>query len=148
MGVIFVIQLLCFVRRHIMTEEQQRAFDALHNFIKQLAKRAEKDEVYAEDLWNRVSGSVGVLKELAYYHDTGSFWDGYEIEGFHLTDILVWQVDHFKAYMDRREEMNRYRTEKLFLESLDIMLRMEKDPAPFIKKMKEESGTDFDTRVL
>ena len=50
----------------------------------------------------------------------------------------MWQVDHFKAYMDRREEMNRYKTEKLFVESLDIMLQMEKDPQPFIKKMREE----------
>ena len=131
-----------------MTEEQQRAFDALHNFIKNLSEKAGKDENYAEDLWKRILTSEGVLKELAYYHDTGNFWDGYEIAGFHLTDIIVWQVDHFKAYMDRREEMNRYKTEKLFVESLDIMLQMEKDPAPFIRKMREESGTDFDTRVL
>ena len=131
-----------------MTEEQQRAFDALHNFIKNLSEKAGKDENYAEDLWTRILTSEGVLKELAYYHDTGNFWDGYEIAGFHLTDIIVWQVDHFKAYMDRREEMNRYKTEKLFVESLDIMLQMEKDPAPFIRKMREESGTDFDTRVL
>lgn len=131
-----------------MTEEQQAAFDALHNFIKNLAVKAEKSEEYAEDLWNRIIRSEGVIKELAYYHDTGDFWDGYSIAGFHLTDILVWQVDHFKAYMDRREEMNRYRTEKLFLESLDIMLSMEKDPEPYIRKMREESGTDFDSRVL
>ncbi len=131
-----------------MTEEQQRAFDALHNFIKNLSEKAGKDDAYAEDLWSRMLKSEGVLKELAYYHDTGEFWDGYEIAGFHLTDIIVWQVDHFKAYMDRREEMNRYKTEKLFVESLDIMLQMEKDPSPFIRKMKEESGTDFDTRVL
>ena len=131
-----------------MTEEQQRAFDALQNFIKNLSEKAGKDDAYAEDLWSRMLKSEGVLKELAYYHDTGEFWDGYEIAGFHLTDIIVWQVDHFKAYMDRREEMNRYKTEKLFVESLDTMLQMEKDPDPFIRKMKEESGTDFDTRVL
>jgi hypothetical protein len=131
-----------------MTEEQKKAFDALHNFILNLAKKAGKDEAFGEDLWSRMLRSEGVLKELAYYHDTGSFWDGYEVAGFHLTDIIVWQVDHFKAYMDRHDEMNRYRTERLFVESLDIMLQMEKDPDPFIRKMREESGTDFDTRVL
>ena len=131
-----------------MTEEQKKAFDALHNFILNLAEKAGKDEAFGEDLWSRMLRSEGVLKELAYYHDTGSFWDGYEVAGFHLTDIIVWQVDHFKAYMDRHDEMNRYRTERLFVESLDIMLQMEKDPDPFIRKMREESGTDFDTRVL
>ena len=131
-----------------MTEEQKKAFDALYNFILNLAEKAGKDEAFGEDLWSRMLRSEGVLKELAYYHDTGSFWDGYEVAGFHLTDIIVWQVDHFKAYMDRHDEMNRYRTERLFVESLDIMLQMEKDPDPFIRKMREESGTDFDTRVL
>ncbi len=131
-----------------MTEEQKKAFDALHNFILSLAEKAGKDEAFGEDLWSSMLRSEGVLKELAYYHDTGSFWDGYEVAGFHLTDVIVWQVDHFKAYMDRHDEMNRYRTERLFVESLDIMLQMEKDPDPFIRKMREESGTDFDTRVL
>ncbi|MCR4617574.1 MAG: hypothetical protein K5669_05255 [Lachnospiraceae bacterium] len=131
-----------------MTEEQKRAFEALHNFIINLSGKAGKDEAYAENLWKDILTSEGVLKELAYYHDTGNFWDGYEVAGFHLTDILVWQVDHFKAYMDRREEMNRYKTERLFLESLEIMLKMEKDPEPYKKKMRDESGTDFDQRVL
>ena len=131
-----------------MTEEQRKAFDALHGFIKILSERAGKDEEYAEKLWKRVLTSEGVLKEVAYYHDTGNFWDGYEVAGFHLTDIIVWQVDHFKAYMDRREEMNRYKTEKLFIESIETMLDMERDPEPFVKKMKEETGTDFDPTAL
>ncbi|MBR1862426.1 MAG: hypothetical protein IJ796_11325 [Lachnospiraceae bacterium] len=131
-----------------MTEEQKRAFDALHNFVKNLSEKAGRDEKYAEELWGRILSSEGVLKELAYYHDTGSFWDGYEVAGFHLTDIIVWQVDHFKAYMDRREEMNRYHTERLFLDSISVMLDMENDPQPYINKMRDESGTDFDQRVV
>ena len=131
-----------------MTEEQKRAFDALHNFVKNLSEKAGRDEKYAEGLWERILSSEGVLKELAYYHDTGSFWDGYEVAGFHLTDIIVWQVDHFKAYMDRREEMNRYHTERLFLDSISVMLDMENNPQPYINKMRDESGTDFDQRVV
>ena len=131
-----------------MTEEQKRAFDALHNFVKNLSEKAGRDEKYADELWGRILSSEGVLKELAYYHDTGSFWDGYEVAGFHLTDIIVWQVDHFKAYMDRREEMNRYHTERLFLDSISVMLDMENDPQPYINKMRDESGTDFDQRVV
>ena len=131
-----------------MTEEQKKALKSLYLFIIDLSEKSEKGKEYGRELWDRIVLSEGVLKEVAYYFDTGKFWDGYEVAGFHLTDILVWQVDHFKAYMDRREEMNRYRTERLFLESIEVMLDMEKDPEPFVKKMRDESGTDFDQRVL
>ena len=131
-----------------MTEEQKKALKSLYLFVIDLSEKSEKGKEYGRELWDRIVLSEGVLKEVAYYFDTGKFWDGYEVAGFHLTDILVWQVDHFKAYMDRREEMNRYRTERLFLESIEVILDMEKDPEPFVKKMRDESGTDFDQRVL
>lgn len=131
-----------------MTEEQKKAFEALENFVYRLASQAGKDEEFAKDLWSRIVRSQGVLMELAYYHDKGDFWDQHVVAGYHLTDILVWQVDHFKAYMDRSEDMNRFRQERLLLESLDIMLKMETDPEPYIRKMRDESGTDFDQRVL
>ena len=115
----------------------------LRGFLGDLCEKAGKTKEYYEDLWERVSKSNGALRELAYYHDYGEFYGQYKVAGYSLTDILVWQVDHFKAYMDRHEEMNRYRTERLFVESLDIMLRMEEDPTQYVAKMREETGTDF-----
>ncbi len=123
------------------TEEQKAAMNALHDFVISLAKQAGKGEEYGENLWTRICGSVGVLRELAYFHDTGEFWGKYEVAGYTLTDIVVWQVDHFKAYMDR-VEMNRYHREKLFLESLEILLNMEEDPETYVRKMTDESGQD------
>ena len=128
-----------------MTREEllNKAMETLRSYVLELSEKAGKPEGYGEDLWNRIKQSNGVLRELAYYHDYGEFYGKYEVAGYTLTDVLVWQVDHFKAYMDRHEEMNRYRTERLFLESLDVLLKMEKDPAPYVEKMKGETGTDF-----
>ncbi len=128
-----------------MGEEQrlEKALATLHDFLMELCARAGKKADFSEELWTRLKGSNGVLREFAYYHDYGSFYGKYEVAGYTLPDILVWQVDHFKAYMDRHEEMNRYRTERLFIESLDVMLRMEKDPAPYVAKMQGETGTDY-----
>ena len=127
-------------------EEQERlskAMETLHDYVLELAGRAGKTPEYGEELWGRIKESAGVLRELAYFHDYGSFYGKYQVAGYSLTDILVWQVDHFKAYMDRHEEMNRYRTERLLLESLDVMLKMEKEPEPYVAKMQGETGTDF-----
>ncbi len=123
------------------TEEQMRAMEELQHYVVTLAEKSGKGAEYGEKLWGRICGSVGVLRELAYFHDTGEFWGQYRVAGYCLTDILVWQVDHFKAYMDR-EEMNRYHREKLFLESLEVLLNMEEDPETYVRKMTDESGQD------
>ncbi len=99
-----------------MTQEEQlkKALDTLHRYVLDLSEKAGKSAEYGEELWGRIQKSAGVLKELAYFHDYGSFYGKYQVAGYSLTDVLVWQVDHFKAYMDRHEETNRYRTERLF----------------------------------
>lgn len=128
-----------------MTREEQiaLAMETLHQYIKRLSEQAGEGEKYADDLWSRISNSNGLLRELAYYHDYGKFLCEYKVSDFTLTDILVWQVDHFKAYLDRPEEMNRYRQERLLLAAFDIMSRMEENPQPYIDKMRGETGTDF-----
>lgn len=124
-------------------EQLKKALITLRDYVLELAQRAGKSEEYARDLFDRIRRSNGVLRELAYYYDYGQFYGEYKVAGYSLTDILVWQVDHFKAYLDRHEAVNRYRTERLLLESLDIMLRMEEDPAPYVAKITGETGTDF-----
>ncbi|MCM1100629.1 MAG: hypothetical protein NC079_03770 [Clostridium sp.] len=124
-------------------EQLAQAMRTLETFVQRLAKEAGESGEYAADLWERIRGSEGVLRELAYYHDYGNFWGEYKVAGYGLTDILVWQVDHFKAYLDRHEEVNRWHPERLFLHALDVMLQMEQDPAPYVRKMQGETGTDF-----
>lgn len=124
-------------------DQVAKAMETLEQYVHQLAVQAGESEEYAKDLWSRIRQSVGVLKELAYYHDYRKFWGAYKVAGYSLTDILVWQVDHFKAYLDRREEVNRWEPERLLLHALDIMLRMEVNPQPFVDKMRGETGTDY-----
>lgn len=128
-----------------MTQEEQlaKAMETLHRYIRMLAEKAGVDEERADELWERITRSNGLLRELAYFHDFGEFLSEYKVAGYTLTDILVWQVDHFKAYLDRPEEMNRYRQERLLFTSFDIMSKMEENPKPYIDKMQGETGTDF-----
>lgn len=124
-------------------EQLAAAMRTLENYVKTLAGQAGGTEDYGAELWERIRKSSGVLQELAYYHDYGKFLCRYQVAGYTLADILVWQVDHFKAYMDRPMDMNRYRRERLLLSAFDIMLQMEQDPTIFQEKMRSETGTDF-----
>ncbi len=122
----------------------KKAMETLENFVMQLVEMAGENEAYGKDIWKRIKQSEGVLQELAYYHDYGTFLCQHKVVGYTLADILVWQVDHFKAYLDRPLEMNRYRKERLVLTAFDILLQMEINPKPFIDKMSNETGTDFE----
>lgn len=124
-------------------EQLERAFEILKQFVCELSVQAGKSREYGEALWQGIRCSEGLLQELAYYHDYGEFLCKHEVAGHTLADVLVWQVDHFKLYMDRPEEMNRYRQPRLLLEAFDTMLQMEKEPGRFLEKMRCETGQDI-----
>ena len=124
-------------------ERLELALQTLRSFLLGLAARAGEGEEYGERLWQGIRQSAWLLQELAYYHDRGEFLCRYEVAGYTLADVLVWQVDHFKLYMDRPEDMNRYRQPRLLLASFDTMLQMEEDPASFAEKMRCETGQDI-----
>ncbi len=124
-------------------ERLQKALETLRQYIVDLSVAAEKGEEYGNSLWEGIRKSGGLLQELAYYHDYGKFLCKYKVCGYTLTDVLVWQVDHFKFYMDRPMEMNRYRQERLLLESFETMIKMEQDGTSFVEKMTVETGQDL-----
>ena len=125
-------------------DEIQKAMETLKSYLTVLGHRAVMKDEEIEDLWERMKASPSILQEFAYFHDFGDFLCKYSVAGYTIADILVWQVDHFKAYLDRREEVNRYRREKLVLMAFDILLQMEKDPDIYVEKMQTETGTDFE----
>ncbi len=124
-------------------EQLDKALETLKQFACALAVQAGQSEEYGTQLWQGIRQSAGLLQELAYYHDYGEFLCRYEVAGYTLADVLVWQVDHFKLYMDRPEEMNRYRQPKLLLAAFETMLQMEKEPGKFLEKMRSETGQDI-----
>ena len=124
-------------------EALQKALEALQQYVWKLAQKAGESEEYAAELWKKIARSNGILREFAYFHDTGDFLGEYKVAGYGSTDILVWQVDHFKAYLDRPEEMNRYHREKLLLTAFEILCNMEENPQVYVEKLRGESGTDF-----
>lgn len=124
-------------------EALEAALNELHRYVLNLAEKAGESTEYGEQLWQGISQSGGLLQELAYYHDFGSFLSKYQVAGYTLSDALIWQVDHFKLYMDRHQDMNRYRQERLLLSAFETLLQMEKDPRTLAEKMRVETGQDI-----
>lgn len=116
----------------------------LKDWTCELAKSVGKSMEEALEFWQRLKEDTELLEELEYYAVNKEFLCKYKVAGYTVTDILVWQVDHFKAYLDRREEINRYRQDKLIYNSFEILLQMRQNPDPFVNKLQGETGTDYE----
>ena len=114
----------------------QNDLNILHDYLVSLGG--------SEELWSRIISCEDVLAELYYWCRTGQLLGKYEPEGISISDCIAWQVDHFKAYMDR-EENNRWHRERLFIQSLETLLEVADGDAKTIAKIRGEggeSGTD------
>ncbi len=118
----------------------------LQAWVCSLAASVGKNREEANAFWQTLRKDTELLEELEYYAVHGEFLCKYKVAGYAVPDILVWQVDHFKAYLDRREEINRYRQDKLIYNSFEILLQMRQNPEPYVNKLQGETGTDYESK--
>lgn len=112
-------------------------------WAKALCHYAGEDETFLEQFWEALTQSEGVYQEFVYYLEHQNFLCDYQIEGYSLVDIMVWQIDHFKAQLDRGKDDMKNNGDKMLLMAFHTMLQMEKDPMPYVSRMQGETGTDY-----
>ncbi len=108
-----------------------------------LAQCAGQNEDQAEAFAGGIESSPGLSEEMEYYYEHQNLLCKYQVAGYTLADVLVWQVDHFKAFLDRPDEMNRYDEDRLLWSAFQTMLAMQEHPEGYQRKMREETGTDY-----
>ncbi len=108
-----------------------------------LAECAGQPHEQAEEFAVKLEQYEDIQEELCYYYEHQNFLCKYQVAGYTVVDILVWQVDHFKAFLDRPGEMNRYHQDRLVWSAFHTMLEMKEHPESYRRKMQEETGTDY-----
>lgn len=108
-----------------------------------LCRCAGEDEAFLERFFEMLSASEGVSKEFLHYLEHQDFLCEYQVAGYSLIDIMVWQMDHFKAQLDRDRESMKNNGDKMLLEAFHTMLLMERDPQHYVNLMQTETGTDY-----
>lgn len=116
--------------------------EKLYAWAKALCEYSDKNEAFLEEFWQRLLKNKEILDEFSYYYEHQNFLCKAKIEGKSIVDIMIWQMDHFRAYMDRGSDM-RCNKDKMLLEAFCTMLLMAENPQPYITKMEGETGTDF-----
>ena len=120
-------------------KEKSRAYE----WAKALCYYAGEDEAFLERFFGMLTASEGVSREFLYYLEHQNFLCEYQVAGYSLIDIMVWQMDHFKAQLDRDRQDMKSNGDKMLLHAFHTMLLMEQDPQYYVNLMQSETGTDY-----
>lgn len=124
-------------------EELNRVYKVLHDWTLNLCTYANVSEETGEILWNKIKSYPEILREYAYYHDYNEALCEYSVQGYTLADIMIWQIDHFRAHMDRLDNENKVNPASLLIDSFCCMIKLRENPDEIINKFADETGTDL-----
>ena len=99
------------------------------------------DKAFLQDFWERLTDDPEIYEEFVYYLEHQDFLCKVKIEGYGLVDLMVFQIDHFRAVMDQDVADMRFNKDKMLLMAFNSLLQMRWDPAPFVR-MQGQTGTD------
>ncbi|MBQ7481133.1 MAG: hypothetical protein IJT80_04565 [Lachnospiraceae bacterium] len=116
-------------------------------FSRALCKYSNKDEDFLEEFVSRLEASPALYKEFMYYIDHQDFLCEMNIEGITVPDILVWQVDKFKAGIDEGRFELKYNPDAMLLAAFNTMYDVEKDPSEYLENFRMVTGSDYEDKI-
>ena len=117
--------------------------DLIFAFVKELCRYAGEDDAFADAFWKKLQADEEICEEFLYYIEHGNFACKAKVAGYTVVDVMVWQMDHFKARLDRDNSGTRQNGDRMLLLAFDTLLAMKEKPEKDIRKMTEETGTDY-----
>lgn len=112
--------------------------------MEELCRRSGETEAFAEDFYKRLYAEEEAVQEFVYYMEHGNFACKMKVLGYTVVDVLVWQIDHFKSWMDRDTAGTSQNGDRMALLAFDTFLKMKEAPAQYVQKMQGETGTDYE----
>lgn len=115
----------------------------IREWIDVLGTEAGEDAAFLDMLAQELAASGEILEEFCYYMEKGDFLCRAKVEGYTVIDVMVWQMDHFKAELDRDRYEMKHNRGKMVLRAFDTLLKMQKNPEKYKALMQTETGTDY-----
>lgn len=115
----------------------------LMEYIKGLCVRSGENDAFADNFFKELKSDEEICQEFVYYIEQGTFACMAKVAGYTVVDIMVWQMDHFKAWLDRDNSGTKQNKDRMLLLAFQTLLEMKKDPDKYIRKMQYETGTDY-----
>ncbi len=113
------------------------------DFVHKLCYYGGEDEAFEKRFTAELLQDEEVREELIYYREHEDFACKVKVQGYTVVDIMIWQMDHFKARLDQDNTGTRLNKDRMVLLAFDTLLKMRREPEGYIAKMQEETGTDY-----
>ncbi len=106
-----------------------------------------KDRAFLDELFRRFGECPSLYEEFRYYYENDDFLCDLNVSGMTVVDILVWQVDRFKAALDEGKFGLKYDRDEMVLMAFYTMYDVIKRPGDFLAHFREETGTDYEGKT-
>lgn len=116
----------------------------LYEYARSLCEQADEEDGVLEEFWNRVSVYPEILKEFEYYRTHNDFLCELTVSGITVADILVWQIDRFKAAIDEGKFALKYNGPHMVLGAFYTMTDVIEHPEKYANRFRSETGTDYE----
>ena len=118
--------------------------DELYEYARTLCEDAHEEEGVLDVFWNRISAYPGLVREFEYYAENRDFLCEIEASGITVADILVWQIDRFKAALDEGKFALKYNGPHMVLGAFYTMCDVIDDPSSYVNRFRSETGSDYE----
>ena len=101
------------------------------------------DKAFFESFWEALLQDDEVYTEYVHYLVYQDFDCRCEQCGVTVVDVLIWQIDHFKAQLDVDTTLTKRRQGSMVLLAFDTFLKLKRDPEKYLPRLREDTGTDY-----
>ncbi len=115
----------------------------IKQFVESLCYYGGETKEFAENFLEGLQADEEILQEFISYMKNGNFACQVKVHGYSVVDILIWQMDHFRATMERDNTGMKQNGDRMVLLAFDTFMKMKKDPVKYLEKLQGETGTDF-----
>ncbi len=116
----------------------------LYVYAAKLCREANEEDGVLEAFWNRIRPYPEIMKEFDYYCDHNDFLCELKVSGITVADILVWQIDRFKAALDDGKFALKYNGPHMVLGAFYTMADVIDDPGKYSARFSSETGSDYE----
>lgn len=117
--------------------------ETLYEYARQLCTQANEEEGVLEEFWRKINKYPEVMKEFDYYREHNDFLGEVSIKGITVSDILIWQIDRFKAALDEGKFALKCNGPHMVLGAFYTMCDVIDNPDKYLIRFSSETGTDY-----
>jgi len=97
---------------------------------------------WSDDLWADIVTDPDMYKEFEYYAQNHTLKDSFDVCGYSLTDLYVFQMDKYNLIREIGKNTAECNKERMVLNAFRMMIDMKADPDTYVRRLEEGRGED------